>query len=89
MAARCLHRIREPIGIKVSGAFEYHVFQKMRNAGAEVIVLVHAASLHPNLRTDYRCSGIWIENQSDPIGQRLDGGGSGWIFHEVLAWIQS
>jgi hypothetical protein len=63
------------------------VFEEMGNTSTEMGVLMHAAGGHPDLHTDNWGGGIWIENESEAIRKGLDGGGGGWIFHEILAWI--
>ena len=87
VAARRLHGVCEGVPVVVAGALEDHVLEEMRDARAEVLVLVHAAGGHPDLRADDRGRRVGIEDQGEAVRQGFDGGGGGGIFHEVLAWM--
>ena len=87
MATRGLHGIGKSICIVVAGAFENHVFEEMRDAGTKVLVLVHTSCGDPDLSGNDRGGRIGIEDESESVRQCFDGGGSGGIFHEILAWL--
>ncbi len=83
MSASGLHGIGELIGIVIAGALEDHVLEEMRDAGAEVAVLVHRAGFHPELGGNHRRGGIRIKDQGEAVGQGLDSGGGAGVFHEI------
>ena len=64
MATGGLHGIREDVTGEIPSALENHVLEKMRNAGAKVLVLVHGAGSYPDLGADHRCGGIRISRKS-------------------------
>ncbi len=83
MAAGGLHRVGEFVRVHVARTLENHVLEEMGKPGSEVPVLVNAAGFHPDLGADHGRGGIGIENQGEAVGQGLDGGGGGRVFHEI------
>ena len=74
-------------GIEVACALEDHVFEKVRDAGSEVLVFVHAASLDPDFGAYDGICRFRLEDEGEPVGQGFNSGGGGWIFHEFPTWI--
>ena len=88
VAASGLDGVGEGFSIEVAGALEDHVFEKMGDPGTEVAVLMDAAGGDPDLGRDHGGGGVGVEDQGEAVGQGLDGGLGGGVFHEIsgLDW---
>ncbi len=58
-----------------AGAFEKHVLEKMREAGAELRLLVNAAGFHPGLHGGDGGGGVAFEQDGEPVGENQSLGG--------------
>lgn len=58
-------------------AFEKHVLEQMRDAGAEVAVLVDAAGFDPDLHARHGRAAVLLDDDAEAVRQRGGGGGDG------------
>jgi hypothetical protein len=88
VAAGALDGGGELVGPEAAAAFENHVLQEVRDAGPELRAFVEAAAFHPELGADDRRGGIGVEDEGQSVGQAVEKGGGGRVFHEFPAWRQ-
>ncbi len=78
LAAGCLHGIGDGFSIVACRAFEDHVLEHVREAGAEEVALVDTACFHPCLCADDRGIRVGIKDNGEAVFQGVHtGSGSG------------